>query len=755
MASKLKMVWGVDIGNQSLKAMRLRDNGESIEVVGLDVIEHSKSLIGLGQEQKNVVISETLGKFVEKHNITKTDDVAISVPGQSSFARFISLPPVEPKGIPKIVQYEAVQQIPFDINEVEWDWQIMEKPDSPDTEVGIFAIKNELITNILEPFTQQNMKITTVQMGPMAIYNYACHEFKELDDAGKKAVIVINMGTENTELVVCSKTKVWQRVIPIGGNTFTQAIADAFKIPFEKAEKLKKTAPMSKYAKQIFHAMRPVFTDMGSEIQRSIGYFSSSARGVKFTKVVALGGAMKLQGVTKYLQQSLQMPVARPETYESINVSSEVSSAALHENISDLGISYGLAIQGLGYARISSNLLPRRIARAMAWARKAQIMTVAAGILLLVSFISFGKTLMDQKSYDRMDNVRRETSSIVRDAEQASRKLSSEERKQQEYEDIIAESFEVFKYRKSLPLFKQTILRCLPNEESNPQQAALYKAFKEGDVEEVTEIPRDERKQVFVTSMRITFAPDLRAANFGENSSNRVTSSRTGGGGGADLGGFGGMPGMPGFGGPGMGGDAGFESPRDSRRSSRRDEDDDQQDEAKNGPGFIVEIEGYSPYKDINKLLDPTFVSESDRSSWGIVTHFKNLDQLFDANSPFEILDTSTTSQFIQETGEVDLQDSTMPSGIGVLENIQRAETPSDSQGNRSQKDSNVIYEESVLVDPLTGEEISKTYVLDEYSRIQKDNFGNTLYNTNDRWFRIKAKFIWKDAPETETDNSK
>jgi type IV pilus assembly protein PilM len=179
----------------------------------------------------------------------------------------------------------------------------MEKPDSPELEVGIFAIKNELINSILEPFQLENLKVTTVQMGPMSLYNYACHEFKELDPEGTKAVVIVNMGTENTELVICSKTKVWQRVIPIGGNNFTNAIAEAFKLNFEKAEKLKRTAPMSKYAKQIFHAMRPVFTDMASEIQRSVGYFATSSRGVKFVKVVALGGAMKLQGVTKYLQQ--------------------------------------------------------------------------------------------------------------------------------------------------------------------------------------------------------------------------------------------------------------------------------------------------------------------------------------------------------------------------------------------------------------------------------------------------------------------
>ena len=79
-----------------------------------------------------------------------TEEVAISIAGQSSFARFIKLPPVEKKRVPEIVQFEAVQQIPFDINEVEWEWQSMDDPDSPDTEVVIFAVKNELINAQME-----------------------------------------------------------------------------------------------------------------------------------------------------------------------------------------------------------------------------------------------------------------------------------------------------------------------------------------------------------------------------------------------------------------------------------------------------------------------------------------------------------------------------------------------------------------------------------------------------------------------------
>ena len=146
MASAGRGIWAIDIGNNSMKALHLRMAGERLEVIGFDNIEHPRILSSgkVSDAEKAEMIAASLRRFMEQNDVGK-DEVFISVAGQTSFARFIKLPPVEPKRIPEIVKFEAVQQIPFDINEVEWDWQVMEKPDSPDVEVGIFAIKNEVI----------------------------------------------------------------------------------------------------------------------------------------------------------------------------------------------------------------------------------------------------------------------------------------------------------------------------------------------------------------------------------------------------------------------------------------------------------------------------------------------------------------------------------------------------------------------------------------------------------------------------------
>ena len=228
-------IWAVDIGNSALKAMRLHEGDEGLSVISFDYIEHSTILSAedVTDLQRHQVIAETLNKFVTNNEVTKKDQIAVSIAGQNSFSRFVPLPPVEPKRIPEIVQFEAVQQIPFDINEVQWDWQLMENPDSPNKSVGLFAIKNEVLSDVLDFFAHEGLTVTVVQISPMAIHNYVLHDRNDVGTESGKATVILDMGAENTTLIVSTQTSVWQRTIRIGGNSFTEAIADAFKVKFK------------------------------------------------------------------------------------------------------------------------------------------------------------------------------------------------------------------------------------------------------------------------------------------------------------------------------------------------------------------------------------------------------------------------------------------------------------------------------------------------------------------------------------------
>ena len=255
------------------------------------------------------LMAEAMKKFIDQHDLTK-ETLVVSVPGQHTLARFTKLPPLENKRkIPELVRFEAQQQIPFDMEEVIWDYQMFEDAKAGEIEVGIFAMRRDLLREQLQHLASLNLEPAMVQSAPLALYNAL--RFDGI--CGDEPICILDIGAQNTDLIVVVEGRsLWTRNIPIGGNAFTDVLLKTFKLSFGKAERLKRDAQKHKYARQIFQAMRPVFADLVAEIQRSIGFFTSSRRGVKLNKIVAMGNAFKLPGMVKFIQQNLGMDVIRP-----------------------------------------------------------------------------------------------------------------------------------------------------------------------------------------------------------------------------------------------------------------------------------------------------------------------------------------------------------------------------------------------------------------------------------------------------------
>ncbi len=720
MAEKIGSVWAIDIGNTSLKALRLSNETGVLQVIGFDHVHHGKILSGAGvtEQEKEELIALSLRQFAQQNEIGK-DDVIIAVPSANSFARFVNLPPVEEKRIPEIVKFEASQQIPFDINEVTWDWQLM--ADSGEGKVGIFAIKNEVVTAELEYFSRENIEVGQVQIAPMALYNYIVYDRPDLTGSDAQATVVLNIGAETTDLIVCTKSDVWQRTIPSGGNAFTKAIADTFKLSFEKAEKLKRTAPMSKYARQILQAMKPVFTELASEIQRSLGFYNSAHPNAKLTKVVALGGGTKMRGLLQYLQQSLQMPIERPDSFKRLGLNPGVSAAKFHESVCDFGIVYGLAVQALGLGRIESNLLPKSVARSMIWANKTKYFVGAACIVLVVSVLAFARAIIDRTSYSSRSATRAKIQSVLQSAAKAQSELEAQKNRKAAAEAVIKKQFDLFKNREIIPLIYEKIIEALPNAKNNAQQSELYEAFSRGDVEGVMQTPRKERKQLFITGFSVYYAPDLESASFGAGGMERASISESSPTAGYDAGA---MRDMMASRSGGRGVSAGRYAVARGRTAVRATTS-----EISANRGFVITISGYSPYSEVEKLLDPAGVQD-DPSRWGLVTRLMDMNTMFVGTSPFEVYKKTDKQHFEIRTGAVDL-DSEMPTGIGIRKTTTRA----DGQ------------QQAELIDPMTREVISKQELADTSNR---SLINKTQYQINDHWFILNLKLRWKEISLAE-----
>ena len=710
MAAETGTVWAIDIGNNSLKALCVSTERGVAEVIGFENIQHGKILSSgnVTEDEKEELIAISLRELVTKYDLSM-DEIVVSVPSQNSFVRFVNLPPVEAKRIPEMVKFEAVQQIPFGINDVQWDWQLMTEPESPEIKVGIFAIKNDIVDAALNPLTREDIEVSYVQIAPMALYNYIVYDRPDLLTSDNQAVVILNVGAENTDLVVCTKSTVWQRCILIGGNTFTQAIADTFKLNFDKAEKLKRTAPMSKYARQIFQAMRPVFTDLASEVQRSIGFYNSSNPNTKIKKIIAMGGGAKLRGLLKYLQQTLQTPVERPDSFKRLALNQSASQAKFLESVTDFGIVYGLALQGLGMAKIESNLLPRTIARSRAWASKGRYFITAACLLLAVSLMSFFKTFWGKMQYEKHISDRTRWTSILNDVQADVSDYDSIQAEKENRKASIENAFKVFDYRDTIPTLIDMINSARPNEKNNPEQAQLYRAFARGDADGVRAIQRKQRKQIFITNMIYRFTTDLAFTQFQEIDFTQLRDAY-----GAEA-----------------------EAARVLQRQAEAAQMAAQQ-QALTGrsvlevdpsltttiqrdSGFLVTLVGYCPYgnsvTDVRSLLD------------NFITRLEHMDTLTDTNYPFKLYDKIKSDNYKLDVQEIRL-DGDYPVGTGVEKTKTYTTTIGNYAGNYQPTD-------VPLVDPLTRETISTVMRPD-----------GTVGQVNDHWFILKMKFLWKDAPK-------
>ncbi|MBI5757371.1 MAG: type IV pilus assembly protein PilM [Planctomycetales bacterium] len=386
-----RSAWGIDIGQAGLKAVKVRyaDAAQQAVAVAFDYIPHPK-ILSQPDANPEELIAQALSTFLSRNDL-HGDLVAISVPGQTALARFIQLPPVEESKVYEIVKYEARQQIPFALEDVIWDFQrlgagLAEGGFVLDAEVGLFAMKREQVLQHLAPYTKSKVEIELIQIAPLALYNFYCYDllganFSD-DDAGSDYYIILDMGADNSTLVVTNGKKIWIRNVPLGGNHFTRALTKEMKLTFAKAEHLKCNATKSPDPKAIFQALRPVFNDYVAEIQRSIGYFSSVNREAKITKILGVGNGFKLAGLQKFLQQNLQYEVERLESFSALVGDTVLNAPLFQDNILAFAVPYGLALQALNRGRIHTTLLPPEIKLARTIRRKKPWAVATAASLL-------------------------------------------------------------------------------------------------------------------------------------------------------------------------------------------------------------------------------------------------------------------------------------------------------------------------------------------------------------------------------------
>jgi type IV pilus assembly protein PilM len=351
-------VWGIDIGKAALKAVKLRATKEGLEI---KAVEHFDYEGAADDDKRAEQVRDALKKLLAKHKLGN-DTVLVALPGLHAFSRFIKLPPVDAKKIGMMVRMEAQQQIPFPIAEVNWDFQRIEREYAPgeEVEVGIFATQRERVNGFLADLKSQGIEPGVLTIAPLAIYNFATYDM-DLSEA----TIILDIGSDHTDLVVVDGPRFWLRNLRIAGNDITKALAERFKVSFDEAEKLKRTASKSDQSKKIFSSMEPTLKDLVTEVTRSVGFFKSQASGgqLDVKKLILLGDGSKLKNLPSFLENELGFTVEKVSKLEQDKflVDETVDMELLKKHLLGFGVALGLAIQGVGEARCAINLAPEDV----------------------------------------------------------------------------------------------------------------------------------------------------------------------------------------------------------------------------------------------------------------------------------------------------------------------------------------------------------------------------------------------------------
>jgi type IV pilus assembly protein PilM len=320
----------------------------------------------------------------------KPGPVHYAVSGQSVFARFVKLPSVDQEKIERIITFEAQQNVPFPIEEVVWDYQLVGSNAVDKIEVVLVAIKADLLEGINAAVEAAGLATTLVDVATMSLYNAFRYNYSEL----RGCSLVIDIGARTTNLLFIEPGKVFSRSIPIGGSSITSAVAKEFNEPFPAAEKRKVQDGFvslgGAYAEasdpdvaRVSKLVRNTMTRLHSELARSISFYRSQQQGSSPERVFLCGATASTPYMRDFFHEKLQLPIEFFNPLRNVTVAPSVAIEEVARSAHLLGELVGLALRSTTTCPMELNLRPANVVRRQRLAERRPFLIVAAACFLL------------------------------------------------------------------------------------------------------------------------------------------------------------------------------------------------------------------------------------------------------------------------------------------------------------------------------------------------------------------------------------
>ena len=327
-------------------------------------------------------ISDLAGRLKAKGKVRYT------ISGQAVFIRFVKLPPLDDDNIEQLVTFEAQQHVPFPLEEVVWDYEVLEA--GGEKEVVIVAIKADALEDANDGVNATGLGTAEVDVAPMALYNSFRAAYPDIAEP----VLLIDVGAKTSDLLYIEGDRFFTRSAATGGATVTAAIAKEFNVPFAEAEAHKTqnglvalggghTESLDESTAALAMCIRNAMTRLATEIPRTTNYYRSQHGGNAPKHVFLAGGGANLPYAKEFFEEKLRLPVDYFNPLPAISVGKGVDTDRLSKEAHTMGELVGLGLRGIGKSKLNIDLVPSKVGLARAAEKRKPFLIAAAALIVL------------------------------------------------------------------------------------------------------------------------------------------------------------------------------------------------------------------------------------------------------------------------------------------------------------------------------------------------------------------------------------
>jgi len=354
----------LDFGAGSLKVAEFEPN----EAGTLRLKQFGLKPLGFEGSQEaareRVILKAIQELFAERPFNSK--NINVCAPGFHVFSKFVKLPPVDTSKVTQIIQYEAQQNVPFPLEEVVWDYQILGTTPTGELEVLLVAIKADVVEGLFRTAEAAGLRVDLVDVSPAGLCNAFRYNYGDLDGC----TMLLDVGAKTSNLLFFEKGKVYSRGINIGANSITQDFAAESKLKFAEAERLKieqgfvslggaYEEPDNPQQAAISKIARQVMTRLHIQVNQTLQFYRGQQGGSAPQRLFLAGGASIMPYTAQFFAEKLNLPVEYFNPFRNVQIDPSIDLEELAKVAHSFGEVVGLGLRNVAQCPVEMNLMPK------------------------------------------------------------------------------------------------------------------------------------------------------------------------------------------------------------------------------------------------------------------------------------------------------------------------------------------------------------------------------------------------------------